>query len=161
MELQDCHLSTWIAKVYSLNSDYISFPKLVPTSSHMACILYESEEQMINPIGKYMNELSAYKRSEYANKLIGSVFDSLDFKIDKHLSSRSSKRGSIDLTVASGYEDLERLYPKGDNDKTIEKIIKCRIEFDRRERLSNSIFPLVYPMLKQSFLKIKAISDLK
>ncbi|CAG9330821.1 unnamed protein product [Blepharisma stoltei] len=160
-DFMECQLTYWIGKVYAVHNEHNNLISLVSTCSHMAGLLYEAEEPGTHQIARYLTELAPYKRSEYANKLIGSVFDSLDYNMEKNSSLRSSLRGSIDLTITKGHEDLERLYPKGDNDKTIERIIQCRIEHDRKERLSKSIFPLVYPVLKSCFSQIKEFAGIK
>ncbi|CAG9316164.1 unnamed protein product [Blepharisma stoltei] len=154
-DLCDCQLAYWIGRVYSIDSEYSTRLSLISTSSHIAGLLYEAEEPGYKNIATFIDELSPYKRSECTTKLIGSVFDSIDYKMEKNLSLRSSLRSSLDLTNIEGHEDLERLYPKGNNDKTIVKIIQYRNEFERKEKLAKLISLIISPIIKSSFLKIK------
>ena len=56
-----------------------------------------------------------------------------------------------------GYENLERLYPNGEY-QTIEKIMKCRIEHNKRKTLNAAFVEKVNPVIKHGFLKIKEYS---
>lgn len=52
-------------------------------------------------------------------------------------------------------EDLERLYSVGDNDKTIETIMKCRIEHEQTEIIRRAFWPLIEPRAAASFKLIQ------
>lgn len=61
----------------------------------------------------------------------------------------------------ASFESLQRLYPKGNNEKLIEKILKCRLEFSNRSTLLDAFKSLIHPIVKSSISKIKIFTDMK
>ena len=61
----------------------------------------------------------------------------------------------------ASFESLQRLFSKGDNEKLIEKIMKCRAEFSNRGTLLEAFKGLVHPIIRDAICQIKKYCEMK
>ena len=132
-----CSISNWEANLYETNSNFQAF-----STSNSFITISETDSLTMKSIQKIL----PYKRSDYTRKLIEHALES------PKLSLKKQSRVSV-----QGYENLERLYPNGEY-QTIEKIMKCRIEHNKRKTLNAAFVEKVNPVIKHGFLKIKEYS---
>ncbi|CAG9336136.1 HERC5_1 [Blepharisma stoltei] len=167
-ELLGCNLVNWTGRIYIIDEMFSKFPTLGNSIGNYMSIIYEFENNApMKPVGKYLSTMMPYKRSEYAKKLISSAQDSLDMRIISPIPSPrfGERSGAVSPTYLSqgspipnchkSYDDLERLYPTGDNTKTIGAIVKCRIEYDAREKILRAFQPVVLPIVEEFMLRLK------
>ncbi|OMJ94540.1 hypothetical protein SteCoe_2327 [Stentor coeruleus] len=58
-------------------------------------------------------------------------------------------------------ESLQRLFPTGDSEKIIEKILKCRVEFSNRGTIKDAFRKIVHPIAKDAFFVMKEYAYIK
>lgn len=58
-------------------------------------------------------------------------------------------------------ESLQRLFPTGDSEKIIEKILKCRVEFSNRGIIKDAFRKIVHPIAKDAFFVMKEYAHIK
>ena len=145
-----CQLSNWEGKMYVLAEDYLPY-KLVTNASSMGCMVCRATGETPQPLAKHIATANPYSRSEYARRLCNSLYDSIEVQL-----SPPSQNSS---PVKEGFDDLERLYSTGNNEKTIEKIIKCRIEYGHREKLLKAFRPLTNSLIRLFLKKLEKWSS--
>lgn len=135
-------------------------------------LVYQTEDCTVaKPVGKFLSIMNPYKRSEYARKLINSVQDSMEIKMSPISSPKFGEglinspsylsQGSPIPNLQRSFDDLERLYPTGDNLKTIGTIMKCRIEHDARAIILRGLRPVVLPVVKHFFARLSEYGNIK
>ena len=75
--------------------------------------------------------------------------------------SESPKLQKEMLSPTASIESLQRLFSKGSNENIIEKIMKCRVEFNNRGTILEAFKGLVHPIAKYAFFKIREYVSLK
>lgn len=58
-------------------------------------------------------------------------------------------------------ESLQRLFPTGDSERIIEKILKCRVEFSNRGTIKDAFRKIVHPIAKDAFFVMKEYAYIK
>jgi Regulator of chromosome condensation (RCC1) repeat len=129
-----CSLSGWFANVFKTNEDI----KIWAWEDHF--LVFSKPQQTFYNTNQ---NILPYKRSEYGKKIIETALES------PNMSLRKESRVPL-----NNFEDLERLFP-GDSSHTIEKIMNCRIEYNKKETLLKAFAGLVHPIAQEAFLKLK------
>lgn len=128
-----CELVSWAADVYEA-------PEQLQIFNWGSGFLLTGESEL----SEVLFELRPYKRSEYARKLFTSAMESPNVSLVKE-----------DRVPVINFDDLERLFPCGDSQNTMEKIMKLRVEHYKREIILRAFKPLVHPIAQMAFGKIE------
>lgn len=131
-----CELASWTGDVYEP-------PEHLQIFSWGTGFLLSADSEL----GEFIFQLRPYKRSEYARKLFSNALESPSISMVKE-----------DRVPVINFEDLERLFPNGDSQHTMEKIIKIRVEHYKREVILKAFKPLVHPVADFAFNKIKEVA---
>ena len=127
-----CELASWSADVFDV-------PEQTPIFSWGNAYLMLTES-----LDEPVHQLRPYKRSEYAKRLFHNALESPSLSMVKE-----------DRVPIVSFEDLERLFPNGDSQHTMEKIMKIRIEHYKYEIICKAFTPVVHPVATFAINKIK------
>lgn len=146
-----CVVKTWTAKVFRLSSE-------IQLGDAM-CIINNHAARIPDTIAVLSKELSSRARElSHIELLSNSPMTPVCMSTE---SPAFIARWSSFRTSTQSFDDLNRLYPIGDNMQTIETIIKYRIEHEQRVVIESAFFPLIYSLLKTGLEKIKEHVNLK
>ena len=133
-----CELASWSADVFEIFEDF-DLSGRIPVFNWGKGFLLLTET-----LDEPLHQLRPCKRNEYSKRLFHNVLESSSFNLNKD-----------DRVPAASFEDLERLFPNGDSQHTMEKIMKIRIEHFKTEVICRAFSPVVHPAAVFALNKIK------
>ncbi|CAG9318485.1 unnamed protein product [Blepharisma stoltei] len=144
-----CSISAWPGSQYKLDPAYIK-PNFASNQKRGIAFIFESKINF-KPVGlgELIGTYDPYKRDLFTHQLVHSVFESLDAP----LLSTPPYIGSPKRFVTASQESL---YPA---DFEMDKVIRYRLEHERGEQINKSLAPLISPLFKEIFGRIKIYSE--